>query len=109
MDCVGLCRSLLRSATALIELLVREGRCLRGINRNELLKVFRNPRILENSLDGTLRLAGSAVDALIRVDHEHAHIIPLRLSLELVVVLLLFDIIEAIYWANLYAGAVFSS
>jgi hypothetical protein len=101
--------SLLRSATALIELLIGEGRGLRGVDRNEFLKVLGNSRVLKNSLDGALCLASAAVDALVRVDHEHAHIISLSLSLELVVVLLLLDVIEAIYWANLYAGAVFSS
>lgn len=49
------------------------------------------------------------MNTLIWVDHEHADIIPFRLSLEPVVVLLLLDVIEAIYWANLYAGAVFCS
>ena len=99
-------RTLLRGAATLVKLSVTEGSCLLSINSYEILKIIRNPRILEDRLNRALGLTGATMDTLVRVNHEHSDIVTLRLTTELVVILLIFDIIEAVYRAHLNARTV---
>ena len=100
---------LLGGAASRVELLVAHRPSLLGVDGNELLKVLRNARVLEDRLNRALSLARAAVDALVGVDHEHPDILVLCRTAEPVVILLLLDVVEAINRANLNAGAILST
>jgi len=95
-----------RCATASIQVGIGQARGLLFVEFYELLEVFRNPRVLINCLNRALSFAGAAVDAFIRVYHEHAIVIVLGIFFKLLVIFLLFDVVKTINRANLNARAI---
>ena len=82
---------------------------LLGVQRDEVFEVLWNPGILEDRLNWTLGLTSAAVNALIRVNHEHSNIVAFRLATVLVVILLLLNVVEAVDRANLNARTILGS
>jgi hypothetical protein len=98
--------NLLGCAASSIQISLTQGSSLLSVSCNEFLEVIWNSCVFEDGLNWTLGLTGTTMNALIRVNHEHAHVIPFCSPTVLIVVLLFLDVIETIDRANLYARTI---